>query len=142
MKLEIADIAINEKHKLNGFRVLGIFPFYLKYIRTDTHIELSKIKEQIQQITKEPKTNDFYDSKIQEKATPLINKYCVVALVNRRMFGWFFRFLLNRKIKACSHQHILNLYSTILSLDQPAFFLSYWKNLNQKDNTLLSEVKQ
>jgi hypothetical protein len=142
MKLEIADIATNEKHKLNGFKVLGIFPFYLRYIRTDTHIQLSKIKEQIQEITKEPVVNDFYDPAIQVKALPLINKYCVTALVNKRMFGWFFKLFLNRKIKGCSHKHIENLYVTILRLDNPGFFLGYWKSLHQKDSTLLSEEKQ
>jgi len=141
-KLELADIATNEKHKLNGFKVLGMFPFYLRYIRTDTHIQLSKIREQIQSITKEPAVNDFYDVKIQSKAIPLINKYCVTALVNNRMFGWFYRFLLNRKVKACGHKHIENLYITIFKLDEPGFFLGYWNLLNQKDNTILSEEKQ
>ena len=53
MRQELADISTNESHKLKGFKVLGLFPFYLKYIRTDTHIQLSKIKEEIQKISKE-----------------------------------------------------------------------------------------
>jgi len=142
MKLELADIATNEKHLLKGFKVFGIFPFYLKFIRTDTHIQLSKIKEQVQQITKDPKISDFDNSEIQEKATPLINKYCIIGLINNRSFGWAFRILLKRKVEGCSHYHIMNLYAMIQKLDDPGFFLAYWKALNRKDNTLLSEVKQ
>ncbi len=142
MELQLADISTNEKHKLNGFKVLGIFPFYLKFIRTDTHIQLCRIKEQINKITDDPKVSDFYDSSIQEKALPLINKYCLTALLNKRKFSWFLRRFISRKIKSCGHYHILNLYKMILSLDDPTFFLPYWRNLNRKDNTLLSEVKQ
>ena len=137
MKLELADIATNEKHKLNGFKVLGIFPFYLRYIRTDKHIQLSKIREQIQQVTKEPKVSDFDNYEIQKKSIPLINDYCVTGLINNRLFGWAFKLLLKRKIKSCSHSHILNLYVMIQKLDDPGFFLAYWRALNRKDNTLL-----
>lgn len=142
MKLELADISTNESHKLNGFKVFGIFPFYLKYIRTDTHIKLSKIKEQIREIQNEPKESDFENSEIQEKAIPLINDYCVTGLLNNRLLSPFLRIFLKSKIKKCSHLHILNLYVTIQKLDNPAFFFSYWKLILQKDNTLLSEEKQ
>lgn len=138
--IELADIATNESHKLKGFKILGVFPFYLKYIRTDTHIQLCKIQEQIR--VKEPKADDFYNYEIQSKVIPLINEYCLVALLNNRPLKWFYKLFLKRKIKACSHKHILNLYATIRQLDEPAFFLAYWKMLNQKNNTLLSEEKQ
>lgn len=142
MELQLADISTNEKHKLNGFKVLGIFPFYLKFIRTDTHIQLARIRAEIQKITKEPKISDFQNIDIQSKAIPLINEYCVKALLNNRNYGWFLRIFILRKIKGCSHKHIENLYVTIHKLDEPAFFLSYWKDLNRKDNTLLSEAKR
>ena len=143
MKIELADIATNEKKKLDGFKVLGVFPFYLRYILTGTHIQLCKIREQIQELsTTEPKSSDFYNFKLQSDIIPLINKYCVTALVNGRNFGWFFRLLLNRKIKKCGHSHILNLYMTIQKLDEPVFFLSYWNWITQKDSTLLRVEKQ
>lgn len=140
MKLEIADIATDEKKKLQGFKVLGIFPFYLRYIRTGTHIQLCRLKEQMQTLTsEEPKISDFNDSKLQEQLVPLLNAYCVTALANNRDFGWFFKFLLMRKIKKCGHYHILSIYFTIQKLNEPAFFLTYWRSLNQKNNTLLKE---
>jgi hypothetical protein len=142
MKIELADIATNEKRKLNGFRVLGVFPFYLKYITTGTHIKLCKIREQIQSIVDgDPEINDFYDYKIQSKSVPLINEYVVTALVNSRWAGWIYKFFLKRKLKRCGQSHILNLFITIQQLDEPAFFFSYWKLINQKDHTLLKEVK-
>lgn len=143
MKLEIADIATNERKKLQGFKVLGVFPFYLRYIRTDTHIQLCKIREQIQEIySGEPKLEHFYDSELQAKIIPLINNYCVTALTNNRNFAFLYRFLLFKKIKGCTHSHILNIYLTVLKFNEPAFFLSYWKLIVMKMNTLLKEDEQ
>lgn len=143
LSLQLADIATNEKKLLKGFKVLGVFPFYLRYIRTDTHIQLCKIKEQLRQHKKEQlELSDFYDSEFQENIVPLINNYCVTALVNNRRFSKVFRYLLGRKIKACGHYHILNLYLTIAKLNEPAFFFSYWKLMTMAENTLLKEAEQ
>lgn len=142
MQLELANIATDEKKRLQGFRVLGIFPFYLRFISTGTHITLCGIKTRIQSLTDEPKISDFNDLELQTKLVPLLNDYIVTALVNKRKFGWFFRWVLMNKIKRCGHFHILNLYATIQKFNEPAFFLSYWKSINQKDNTLLKEAKQ
>lgn len=143
MKLELADIATNEKKKLQGFKVLGIFPFYLRYIRVDTHIKLCKIREQIREHYKgEVKLEHFHDSELQTKIVPLIIDYCETALNNNRFLSWFIRILLRRKLKACGHFHILNLFITITKLNEPAFFLSYWKLMTMEENTLLREEKQ
>jgi len=143
MKLELANIATNEKRLLKGFKVLGVFPFYLKYITTETHIKLCEIREKINLITdKEISFEDFHNSKLQSELTPLVNEYCLVALLNGRDFSFLYEFQLKRLISKCGHNHILNLYATIQQLDNPAFFFSYWKSLRQKDSTLLSEEKQ
>jgi len=143
LQLDIADIATNEKKLLKGFKVLGVFPFYLRFITTGTHIQLCKIREQIRAThPDEIKLDDFYDSKLLEKVIPLINQYCVKALVNGRFLGVLFNILLKYKVKRCSHYHILNLYLTITKLNEPAFFLSYWKLILMKTNTLSKEVTQ
>jgi len=142
MKLEIADIATNERKKLQGFKVLGVFPFYLKYITTGTHVKLCKVKEQLTEFaTEDIKVSDFYNSELQGKILPLINEYVATALVNGRPFGWFFKKVLVRKLKQCGHYHLLNLYVTIYKLDEPAFFLGYWKLITKVDNTLLKAEK-
>jgi len=100
------------------------------------------VKEKINKLVPgEPKLSDFYDSLLQEKVMPLVNHYCVIALTNNRGFRWFFKLILKRKIKQCGHYHILNLYFTIHKLNEPAFFLTYWKLIKQKDNTLLKEER-
>jgi hypothetical protein len=143
MKLELASIATNEKHLLKGFKVLGVIPFYLTYITTGTHIKLCAIREKINQLTdKEPSFDDFHNHELQSKLTPLVNEYCEVALLNGRAFSFLYRKSLKRTILKCGHNHILNLYATIQQLDQPAFFLSYWKSLKMQDHTILSEVKR
>ena len=141
MKLEIADIATNEKKRLNGFKVLGVFPFYLKYITTKTHIQICRIKEEIHMISgDEIKVSDFYNSELQAQVIPLINQYIVTALINNRNFGWLFKIFLLRKLSKCGHSHLFNLYMTIHKLDEPAFFFGYWKLITKVDHTLLKEV--
>lgn len=136
--IDIADIATNEKKKLNGFKVLGLFPFFLAYINTETHIKLCKIKEQINEVSpNEVGSADFWDSDLQSKIMPLILNYCKTALVNSRSFAWFFNWVLGRKLKKCGHYHIFNLYATVYRLNDPGFFLAYWRLIKQKDNTLL-----
>lgn len=140
MKLEIADIATDERKKLKGFKVGGIFPFYLKYIRVGTHVKLCKIKEQINRIAPgEAKISDFYDSQLQEKILPLILEYCCTALINDRAFAWMFRPILKMKLRTCGHYHIMNLYATIYKLNEPGFFFPYWKLIKTADNTLSKE---
>lgn len=142
MKLEIADLATDEKKRLHGFKVLGVFPFYLKFIRVPVHVKLCKIREQIKKAApNEAKMQDFYDYKVQEAITPLIIEYCTEALVNNRPFAFLFKLLLRRKIKACGHYHILNLYFTIQKFNEPAFFLAYYKLMKAEDGTLLKEAK-
>jgi hypothetical protein len=144
MKEQLANIVLNEKHLLQGFKVGGVFPFYLKYIRTDTHIELCKIREQINAAAEgtAPTVADFYNPKLQEQVSPLILDYCKIALLNNRRFktiiGWF----LERKLKTCGQNHILNLYVTIQKLNEPAFFLAYWNLIRQNQSTLLKEDAQ
>lgn len=146
MKIELADIATNERKKLDGFKVLGVFPFYLRYITTRTHIQLCKIKEELKNVEAvkghAPEVYDFYNAKLQEQVTPLINKYVLTGLLNNRAFSFLLKPFLYRKIKQCSHKHILSLFATITKLGEPAFFLSYWNALMIEDHTLLKGQKQ
>jgi len=143
MKEQIADIVTGTSKQLQGFKVLGIFPFYLKFITTGTHIKLAKIRAQIDALTEsEPKVSDFTDPELMAKIKPLMDDYILTGLLNGRAFSWFFYFLLKRKIKECSHAQILNLFLVIQSLNEPAFFFTYWNLITKKDHTLLREVKQ
>lgn len=139
-KLELADIATNEKKVLKGFKVLGLFPFYLKFICVGTHIKLCKIKELINRVAPNDfSANDFYDSELQANVIPLILEYCSTALLNDRPLSFLFRPIINSKLKRCGHYHLLNLFFTIHRLNEPAFFLTYWRLIKQKENTLLKE---
>lgn len=142
MKIDLADISTNESRRLNGFKVLGVFPYHLKFITTKTHIKLCKIRAQIQDLKKgqEPIAEDFYDAELQKQLIPLVWEYCTTALLNDRSFSWALRWMIYQKVSGCSHYHLWNLYFTIMKLNEPAFFLSYWKMLMKVDNTLLKEV--
>jgi len=137
----LSDIATDTKEELKGFKVLGIFPFYLNYIRTKTQIKLCGIKDKIQKIqgNKEADINDFYNYELRLKTEPLLNDYITVALINSRLFGFILKPILKIKVKECSHRQKFLLYSKILELSDPSFFLGYWKNLMIKDHTILKE---
>lgn len=142
-KIELADIATNEKQLLKGFKVFGLFPFYLKYISVGTHIKLCKIRELINRIASDEfSIKDFFNSELQEKITPLIIDYCLTALINDRPFAGVFKIILKKKLSKCGHFHLFNLFFTINKLNEPAFFLTYWKLIKQQESTLLKEEKQ
>lgn len=141
---KLSDIATDTKEELKGFKVLGIFPFYLNYIKTKTQIKLCGIKDKIQKIKgdSEPNINDFYDKDLRFKTEHLINDYITIALINNRLFGFLLKPLLKIKVKECSHRQKFLLYSKILELSEPSFFLGYWNHLMIKDHTILKEEKQ
>lgn len=142
MKLEIGNLATNEKKLLKGFKVLGVFPFYLNYINVSTHVRLCVIKEQLQSIHKEElKISDFHNSELQKKIAPLIRDYVLTGLINNRLFAFFFRLVLGWKLDKCGHYHLFNLYNTIQKLDDPSFFLIYWISIMKQDHTLLKVEK-
>lgn len=153
MKLELADIATNEKHKLKGFKTLGLFPFFLSYIRVDTQIQLAAIQNEIEKISeKEASIDDFNNVEIQTKFAPLFKKYCLTGLINRRnedlkvIYKWLYNKFIYKKIESkindCGHKQLFSLYSTIRQLNEPAFFLACWKDLKRKETVILSEEKQ
>lgn len=138
---KLADIANDKKELLNGFKVLGIFPFYLKHIRTSTQIEICRLRDKIQEIKSEGEVtlNDFYDTKIMTKTKPLIDKLITVALVNQRKFGWLLYPFVKAKVKECDHQQINSLYIMIVKLSDASFFLGYYHHMMTKDHMILKE---
>lgn len=158
MELQLADIATNEKHLLKGFKVLGVFPFYLNYIRVDTQIQLSKIQTQIEKVSeKKASIDDFSNSEIQEKFVPLFKNFCLTGLINfkdrdrenrqeySRISEWAFnKFVvkkLTKKINECGYKQLYSLYAMIRKLNDPSFFLACWSDLKRKENTKLSVEK-
>lgn len=141
MKQDIANVVTKARLRLNGFKVLGAFPFHLSYITTNTHIKLCAIREQIRLASPEqPKADDFYNAKLMAALKPLVEDYCVTALLNSRVLSFLMKPFLKYKISRCGHQHLWNVYMTVYKLNEPAFFLSYWNQMIQVDNTLLKEV--
>ena len=143
MQQELADITTNEATLLKGFKVLGVFPFYLKYIKVSTHIKLCKIKDQIlKQSPEKMEVQDFFSAGIQAKIMPLVLQYCLIGLLNDRAGKWLFYWFVKRRLNQCGHYHILNIFLMLQKLNEPAFFLTYWTLIKKMDNILLKEEKQ
>lgn len=144
MKLELSVLASDKAIRLRGFRIAGVFPLHLKYMRMRTHIDLCGIQAQIQALKstedKSTELDAFYNQQIQEALYPLICEYIAVALCNSRFFlVTFVKWFLLRRIKQCGYIHIYSLYSIIIKLDDPSFFLDVWTHLQRSENTLLRE---
>lgn len=134
---ELGNIIDDAKKELKGFKLFGIFPFYVNYIGFRTHIKLCVIKEKIQSLSKEPSNADFDNSELQKQLYPLMVNYITTALINKRPLYYIFKPFVKYKVSQSSHASILNMYINITKLDDPSFFLLYWKLILRKDNTIL-----
>lgn len=140
---KIADITINRKEILKGFKILGLFPFYLSYIRCSTHVDLVVIRSQIQKIAGGVEGLDaFYNGPLMSKIQPLINSFCITGLINSRLLGFVLKPFIRAKIKECTHRQVLDIYTKIIELSDAGFFLTYWNHLKMKNHTVLKEEKQ
>jgi len=146
MREQLADIAANDPVRLKGFKVLGIFPFHLRYLTARTHIRMCKVRAQMQALLpegqEEPTVNDFYNPTVQEPLLPLLFKYCMIGILNQRPFGWVLVPFIYLKLRRSSQRQIWQMYMTLYKMAEPAFFFSYWKMVHMKDNTLLKEATQ
>jgi hypothetical protein len=144
MKQKLSKIVLEKKEKLYGFKILGVFPFYLKYITLATQIELCAIQDKIIQLKKGEKASidDFYNHDLMLQSKDLIFEFCTVGLINDRFLGSILRPLIELKIKKCGHRHIHSIYAKLFELRDPSFFLDYWTHLQRSDSTILKEEKQ
>jgi len=132
----IQDLALNKKERLEGFKIGGIFPLYLRFITVSTHIRMSAIKEKIQELKKgEITPADFDNTALLKDLIPLMIDYITEGIINGRGFGFLIRPFLKRKLWKCGHAHIMNLFVTLYKKNDPAFFLTYWKLITQKVDT-------
>lgn len=138
---KIASIANDDKELLNGFKIFGVFPFYLKHIRTGVQIEICSIRDEIQEIkgNREVSLNDFYNTDLMKNTKPLIDKLIAKALINKRVFGWFLYPFILKKVKECNFKQINGLYKKIVELSDATFFLGCYHHLTLKDHTILKE---
>lgn len=138
---KLGHIANNEAGKLEGFKVLGMFPFYLKHLRNDVMIDCLIIKDKIQDIKGSDETtmNDVFDSLFMKQIQPLVYEYVTIGLINKSIIGRIFKPFIKAKVKSCSNKQLHNLYAVIQKLSDYAFFLDILNHLNQKDHVILKE---
>lgn len=125
-------------------KIGGIFPLSIKYIRTDTHIALCEIKEQIHAITGEEDCNlsNFSNPAFQKKYIPLFRKYLELGLINNRFLISLFSSIIRATIKQMSYHEMFFLYLRIMEKNDPAYFFVAWTSLHRMDGTILKVEKQ
>ena len=138
---KIAKIFNKDKELLNGFKILGIFPFYLKHISMPVQIKILALKDLLREIKgdSEVDVNDFYTTELMRKSMPIIFDIITTGLINGRKLGSLLYPFIRAKVKECSHEQIHGLYSKTTELSDPGFFLSYYQHMTKKDHTILKE---
>ena len=141
---KLGNIAVNNKSLLNGFKILGVFPFYLNYIRVDTNIDIALLKIKLRKIKGEetPTIDDFYDPILLQKIKPIIDELITVALINNRFLGFLLKPFVKLKVRQCSHRQIFLLYKKIVELSDGGFFLTYWIEMMKKSHVILKTGNQ
>lgn len=137
---KVANIFTDKKEKLIGFKIMGVFPFYLSFIRLPVHIELCLLQEKIQALKGdevEASMNDFYDAELLKKITPLLYEYCTIGLINNRVIGFLLYPFIKRKVAQCSIRQVHGMYRKIKELSDPAFFFDIWMHLMKKNHIIL-----
>jgi hypothetical protein len=138
---KIAHISNDVAGKIEGFKVLGVIPFYLKYIRIPVMVELSVILDRIKEIKGDSDVtiDDIFNSKLMVEIMPLMFEYVTVGLVNKTFLGKLFKPLIKRKVKQCSAEQLRNLYIVIQNLANYAFFFDMYKHMTIKTHVVLRE---
>jgi len=141
---ELAALSTKGAERIVGFKIGGLFPLSLNFIRVDTHIQLCAIKSQIHALTPEDANplEQFHNPDFQSKYAPLLLKYLEIGLLNNRRFGWLMRPFLRRHLSRLSYFEILFKYFQIVQKDDPAYFFVVWTSLRRTDNTLSKAEEQ
>ena len=140
---KLSNIITQNKEQLHGVKILYFIPFFVKYITVRTHVKMCAIRAKMTALqgSKEVNINDFYNAEKQSVSSELIMNYCLIGLLNDRMFSFLYRPFLKRKLSKCTYKEIHGIYSKLLELSEPAFFLGIWTHSSKADHTLLKEEK-
>ena len=141
---ELASLATKGEERIVAFKIGGIIPLSLRYLRVDVHIELCAIKSQINALTPEgtDHASRFYDATFQRQYYPLLLRYLEIGLLNNRSLSWLIRPFLKRHLKSLSYYEILFKYFQLASKDDPAYFFVVWTALHRLDITISKVEKQ
>ena len=137
--IKIAQIAKDKKEKLNGLKILGFIPFYVKYLRGSTIIEMCEIQAKIRAANG---GSDVYNDTpinhdILKIVIPLIDEYITIGLLNNRLISCILKPFVKSKVRDCSEEQKTHLYMMLYKFRDPSFFLSYYPHLVKKDHTIL-----
>ena len=139
---KMAAIALKKGEELEGFKILGIFPFYVKHLSMTTQIKICEIRDILQELRDsegDVTLNDFYNTKQLKKALPYIHKLITKGLINSKWYNYFLYPFLLSKVKNCSNIDLKLLYEKLLEKADPSFFLSCYHHMTTKDHTVLKE---
>lgn len=120
---EVINLIVDNFDELRGFKIFGLFPFYLNDLKVKTVAELCGIRLEIQKVQKELKTEeDILDPINMQKVIPLYVEYCLVGLINGRTYLYPIKYFLKRKIENLSWTNIYNIYAKLFQKTNVGFF--------------------
>lgn len=120
---EVVNLITDNYDELTGFKIFGIFKFYLNDLKVKTVTELCGIRLEIQKVQKELNIEeDILDPINMKKVIPLYVEYCLVGLINGRTYLYPIKYFLKRKIENLSWTNIYNIYAKLFQKTNVGFF--------------------
>ena len=120
---EVVNLIVDNFDELRGFKIFGLFPFYLNDLKVKVVVELCGIRQEIQKVQKELNIEeDMLDPINMKKVIPLYVKYCLVGLLNDRKYLYPIKPFLRRKIENLSWSNIYNIYDKLFHKTNVGFF--------------------
>ena len=120
---EVVNLITDNYDELRGFKIFGLFPFYLNDLKVKVVVELCGIRQEIQKVQKELNIEeDILDPINMKKVIPLYVEYCLVGLLNDRKYLYPIKPFLKRKIENLSWSNIYNIYAKLFQKTNVGFF--------------------
>lgn len=120
---EVVNLIVDSNDELHGFKIFGLFKFYLNDLKVKVVAELCGIRQEIQNIQKDLKTDeDVLDPINMNKVIPLYIDYCLIGLINDRKYLYPIKPFLRKKLENLSWLNIYNIYEKLFQKSNLYFF--------------------
>ena len=135
---EVVNLIVDNFDELRGFKIFGLFPFYLNDLKVKVVAELCGIRQEIQKIQKELNTEeDILDPINMKKVIPLYAEYCTIGLLNDRKYLYPIKPFLRRKIENLSWSNIYNIYDKLFHKTNVGFFFLLSNQIRHQNREII-----
>ena len=135
---EVVNLIVDNDDELYGFKIFGIFKFYLNDLKVKTVAELCGIRQQIQETQKKlTLVEDMLDASNMQNVIPLYIDYCLVGLLNNRKYLYILKPFLKKKLENLSWSNIYNIYAKLFEKTNIRFFFQLSSEMSHQSREII-----